>query len=149
MSDKKFLIVDDEEDFRELLEEMLLVIYPDEKITVDHAELVAKAVTLIDKNITENSFYDVVITDYAMPKETGSSLIDYINRTHPVPIIVVSGVAEALKHDFIQEGAVYFLPKPFDINTAKNVLNEALSYRISSDEIMTAEKAIARLNGTN
>jgi len=149
MSNKKFLIVDDEKDFRQLMEEILLMIYPDEKIVVDHAESVAKAVAEIDKKITKNAPYDVVITDYSMPEETGSILIEYINRTHPVPIIVVSGVAEALDHDFVQEGAVYFLPKPFDIDTARTVVNAALLHTISSSEVKRAEEAIEKLKGTN
>lgn len=147
MSIKKFLIVDDDENFRQLMVDMILVIYRDEEIFVDQVESVAKAISIIEKKSTEHAPYDVVITDYAMPEESGSSLIEYINRTHPVPIIVVSGVSEALNHDFIQEGAVYFLSKPFDINAARNVINAALLHTISSVEKVKAEEAIEKLKG--
>ncbi len=95
--------------------------------------------------LNSNDPIDVVITDYAMPEATGSDVIINIINKHPTPIVVVSAVPEAHDHDFIQEGAIYFLPKPFDIDTAKNVMDTAIAMKIDQGDIDKAIEAIDRL----
>ena len=145
MKNKIFLIADDDAQFRQLMEEILLKIYPEEEIVIRLAETGVEAISIFKSGLTEGNAVDLVITDYAMPEATGSEVIDYIIQKHPVPIVVVSAVAEAHSHDFIQEGAIYFLPKPFDIETAKNVINGALELKVNPDEIQKAKDAITRL----
>ena len=149
MKNKSFLIADDDSQFRQLMEEILLKVYPDEEIIIHHAETGAEAISIFKSSLTEDKPVDIVITDYAMPEATGSEVIDFIIQKHPVPIVVVSAVAEAHSHDFIQEGAIYFLPKPFDIETAKNVIHGALELNVNPDEIQKAKDAITRLKSMN
>lgn len=145
MKNKIFLIADDDAQFRQLMEEILLKIYPEEEIEIHLAETGVEAISIFKSRLKEDNPVDLVITDYAMPEATGSEVIDFIIHEHPVPIVVVSAVAEAHSHDFIQEGAIYFLPKPFDIETARNVICGALELKISPDEIRKAKDAITRL----
>ena len=149
MQNKTFLIADDNEQFRQLMEEILLKIFLDEDITVLHAATGTEAISVFESALAEGNTIDVVITDYAMPGATGSDVIDHIIQKHPVPIVVVSAVPEALNHDFINEGAIYFMPKPFDIASAKKVINEALSLKVNLAEIMKARDAIDRLKSLN
>ena len=146
---KSFLIADDDEQFRQLMEEILLKIFPDEDISVLHASTGTEAISVFESTLAEGNPIDVVITDYAMPEATGSDVIGHIIQKHPVPIIVVSAVPEAQTHDFINEGALYFMPKPFDIASAKKVINEALPLKVNPAEITKAREAIDRLKSLN
>ena len=149
METKTILIADDDEQFRQLMEEIIYKIYSNIQVTVHHAGTGIEAISLFKKSIDEGAPYDVVITDYLMPGATGSKVIEEIIAIHPVPIVVVSAVPEAYKHDFIQEGAVYFLPKPFDIATARKTMNAAFALKINPEDILKAQKAIERLKSLN
>ena len=149
MKNKTFLIADDDVQFSQLMEEILLKIYPGEEMEIRHAKTGVEAISIFKSCLKEGNPVDIVITDYAMPEATGSDVIDFIIHKHPVPIVVVSAVAEAHSHDFIQEGAIYFLPKPFDIETAKRVINRALELKVNPDEIQKAKDAIERLKSMN
>ncbi len=145
MNTKSFLIADDDEQFQHLLEDILVKIYSDDTVTVLHAATGTEAVSIFEDRTENKEFIDVVITDYAMPEATGSDVIDHVMKKNPTPVVVVSAVAEAWEHDFIQEGAIYFLPKPFDYATAKNVMDAATSLKIDHDDIKKASEAIERL----
>jgi CheY-like chemotaxis protein len=149
METKTILIADDNEQFRQLMEEIILKIFPDMNVIIHHAETGTEAIAAFKQSITDGSPFDVVITDYSMPGATGSKVIEEVISMHPVPIIVVSAVPEAYKHDFIQEGAVYFLPKPFDIATAKKTMNAAFALKINPDDIRKAYEALEQLKSLN
>jgi CheY-like chemotaxis protein len=56
--------------------------------------------------------YDLMVTDYRMPKMTGTELITEIRGVHPdLPIVLVSGVADVLGLDEKSTGANVVLPK--------------------------------------
>ena len=80
-----------------------------------------------------------------MPEKTGSHVIESIMKQHPVPIVVVSAFPEAQHRDFIREGAIYFLKKPFDVEAAKNALNAAAALKILPSDIQIAKEALERL----
>ena len=59
-----------------------------------------------------NHTYDLVVTDYRMPKMTGAELIQEIRTTHPaLPIVLVSGVVDVLGLDEESTGANVVIPK--------------------------------------
>ena len=66
-----------------------------------------------------------------------------------MPIVVVSAFQEAVKHDFIQEGAIYFLKKPFNMSAAHNALHAAAALKINPQDIQKAVDAIERLRKLN
>ena len=56
--------------------------------------------------------YDLVVTDYRMPKMTGAELIHEIRTTHPaLPIVLISGVVDVLGLDEKSTGANVVIPK--------------------------------------
>ena len=78
MSAKTFLIADDDEQFRHLLEDILVKIYADDTVTILHAATGKEAISIFEDRTNKKEFIDVVITDYAMPEATGSDVIDYV-----------------------------------------------------------------------
>jgi len=56
--------------------------------------------------------YDLVVTDYRMPKMTGSELIAGIRAIRPtVPVVLISGVVDVLGLDEKTTGADVVVPK--------------------------------------
>ncbi len=145
MKSAVILLADDDQEFREFMDDIIDRIFPDKEIKIVHAATGKEAIDYYLNSIETNEQLDVVITDYAMPGATGSDVIDTIIKNKPLPIIVVSAAQEAYSRDFIQEGAVYFLPKPFEIETVKQVISEALELKILPEDIKKAEEAIEKL----
>ena len=89
----KVLIIDDEEDIRSVLKDML-DLYGYE---VDTAENGKKAKELYDKND-----YDVVITDIIMPEQDGFEVIlDYRNKNQLDRVIAISGGGRTSSEDYL------------------------------------------------
>ena len=72
---------------------------------------------------------DLVITDVVMPDGDGLDLLPRIKKTRPdLPVVVISArntIATAVKAT--QAGAYEYLPKPFDINELKAIVDMALA----------------------
>ena len=118
MKKKKILIVDDEEIVRVLLAEALKPY--DYKIDV--VEDGVEAIRYIGR-----SSYDLVITDYMMPKMDGLELTRQIRSKYPsTPILIVTGNGPV--HELLKSGATACVKKPFNIfelqNTVKIILNK-------------------------
>ncbi|MCR5028262.1 MAG: response regulator [Fibrobacter sp.] len=89
----KVLIIDDEEDIRSVLKDMLGMSGYD----VDTAEDGRKAKELYDK-----TDYDVVITDIIMPEQDGFEVIlDYRNKNQLDRIIAISGGGRTSSEDYL------------------------------------------------
>jgi two-component system chemotaxis response regulator CheB len=104
MSKVKVLVVDDSLMFREFISR---------GISVDSdIEVVAKAVDPFDARDKIIKYDpDVMICDIEMPKMNGIEFISRLLPQHPIPVIVVSSISEAV-FDAIKAGAVDFIPKP-------------------------------------
>lgn len=103
------LIVDDSKIARELLS---YIVESDPQLKVmGVAENGEEALEIL-----ENKKPDVIITDIVMPKMDGFRLTKKIMTTHPIPIIVISGIynAEEITQSFqaIEAGALAILEKP-------------------------------------
>ena len=100
----KVLILDDSLVFREVLARGLEV--------DPHIKIVAKAENPFDAVEKIEKFHpDVITCDVHMPKMDGIEFIKQLMPQHPVPIIVVSSVGEAV-FDAMSAGAVNFVNKP-------------------------------------
>ena len=116
------LVIDDEEDIRLILKEIL--------------ELEGHSITTSEngKNINNNDLpnYDLVITDIFMPDQDGMQIIMDVKRLVPdMNIIAISGgaffgVDNTLKTAQLL-GARYTINKPFDIDDVVKKVNTLVS----------------------
>ena len=98
------VIVDDHADTRTLLSEVLT--YAGASVIV--AASAREAASLLDGA-------DVVVTDYAMPGETGLWLLERVReRRYPIPVIVVTGYADLYAKELRTAPFARVLGKPID-----------------------------------
>ncbi len=70
----------------------------------------------------------LAIVDHSGPRESGLELVAQINRAFPdQPVLLVSTVplTDTKINDLIKRGINFFLPKPFDINLLRGILEQA------------------------
>jgi len=120
MEKKRILIVDDEEAVRTLLIEILKLC--DYEIGV--AENGAEAISHIDRKS-----YDLIITDYMMPKMDGLELTRRIKARYPsTPVLIITG--DGPVRDLLKSGATACLQKPFSLlklqSMVRIILNEEI-----------------------
>jgi two-component system, NtrC family, nitrogen regulation response regulator GlnG len=77
---------------------------------------------------------DVLITDICMPGQSGLDLLRSIHDTRPqLPVIVMTGYSDIGSAVSAYEcGAFEYLPKPFDIHHAVDLVKRAATARINS-----------------
>lgn len=120
MKRKKILIVDDEEAVRRLLIKTLELC--DYEIGV--AENGVEAISRMNKES-----YDLIITDYRMPKMDGLELTQIIKSRDPsTPVLIITG--DGPVRDLLESGAKACLEKPFNVlqlhNMVETILNEEI-----------------------
>ncbi|MBW1926675.1 MAG: response regulator [Deltaproteobacteria bacterium] len=117
MERKRILIADDEKVVRILLSEVLKPY----GYKIDIAEDGVKAIEYINKNT-----YDLVITDYKMPKMDGLELTRHIRSKYPsTPILIVTGNGPV--HQLLESGATACITKPFNILELENMVKIILN----------------------
>jgi signal transduction histidine kinase/ActR/RegA family two-component response regulator len=104
------LVVEDNQDTCEVLRQVLQAA----GASVKTAHNVKEGIIALEENIP-----DIILTDLAMPGETGISLINHIRRgaenIKKLPIIVLSACAfESDKQNAFDAGASAFIAKPFN-----------------------------------
>jgi DNA-binding response OmpR family regulator len=108
---KKVLVIDDDEQIREMirviLEDSGYAVY----LTSDGDEVT---------NIYKDNPVDLIITDIIMPERDGLEIINQFRKEHPnVKIIAISGGGKIKAENYLVAaenlGAVKTLSKPFDI----------------------------------
>lgn len=111
ISDKKILLVEDDNSFRKLLKTFL----EREGFDVREAENGLVAKTILDLN--ENTF-DLVISDIKMPQLDGVQLVEHTKTIRPnLKFILMTGFSDILEaQQAYEHGADGFLPKPFEKN---------------------------------
>ena len=115
----KIWVADDDAAIRTILEESLntagfeTTIFPD-------------ADSLIDNLNTSQP--DLVITDIKMPGTHGYDLLKYFNDNYEdIPVIVMTAFTDMQAAiDSYGGGAFEYMPKPFDLNEATDIINRAL-----------------------
>jgi DNA-binding NtrC family response regulator len=93
-----------------------------EVVTVDAADT---ALSLVDF-----PSFDIVITDYAMPRMDGMKFIELAHRLSPgVPVIMITGYGSSGTEDEAKsKGAFGYLPKPFTLDALRNTVEAANTY---------------------
>ena len=119
ISSQKILVIDDEEDVREVLGE----IFKDEGHRVVLAETSRKG---LEKFKQAN--FDLVLTDLGMPEMSGWELAKEIKKIDPsVPVGLITGWAvTTTKEKMKEKGVDFILSKPFDYTKVVREVNAAL-----------------------
>lgn len=120
----KVLLVDDEQDFREILAERMT----GRGLEVDTAESGFRALEMI-----ETRSYDAIILDLAMPEMDGmETLKRLLARQSHLQIIVLTGQATVQKGvEAVKLGAVDFLEKPAEIESLVTKIEEAQARKLT------------------
>jgi two-component system nitrogen regulation response regulator GlnG len=92
---------------------------------------------------------DVLITDIRMPDMSGLQLMERLTRTEPdIPVIVITAHSDLDSAvSAYQGGAFEYLPKPFDIDEAIELVSRAALQRTRGASEPTAAKPAPRIIG--
>ncbi len=116
----KILVVDDNENIRELVKELLLFLGHQVQETAKGTEAIA---------MLEHFIPDIVITDRRMPGMSGEELIRKIKESLPhLPIILMTGdhLSIAERVVIAAAGASSILSKPFSEKELERALDEVI-----------------------
>lgn len=118
MNNRKILLVDDEENLRETISEMLT----HQNFTVMAARNGQEALKVLDFWIP-----DLIICDIMMPVMDGKLFHENVknnNLVNHIPFIFLTAMAnEDVKEESILNGADYYLTKPFKIDNLLKIIN--------------------------
>ncbi len=113
ISGKEILIVDDDNDIRNVLSGFFSSNGCAVSIAKDGDEAL--------KTLKEKSF-GLLITDFNMPVMNGIELIRAVRNIDTTLTIIGMSLGEK-ESEFLKAGADYFLSKPFDFRSLKSILN--------------------------
>jgi len=120
-SNKKILVIDDEEMIRELLKDT----FEKEKYIVETAEDGNVAFNMIHSNN-----YNLIITDIRLPDISGMEILEKIKAKHPnigvIMITAYGSIKSAVKA--MKDGAFDYIAKPFEIDEIKIVVQKYFEF---------------------
>jgi len=137
MSRKEHIwIIDDDRSIRWVLEKALA------KAEME-TTCFKSAAGVLDKLATEQP--DAIITDIRMPGMDGLALLEAIKTSYPnLPTIIMTGHSDLESAVAAYEGGAFeYLPKPFDIDEATELVKRAIKQRLrtSSTQVNRSEQA--------
>jgi DNA-binding NtrC family response regulator len=123
MAEAKILIVDDEQEYLDILSERM----EGRDFEVDKA---GNGMEALDR--LSESTYDAIVMDMMMPGMDGLETLKRIREKHPdMQVILLTGHATVQKGvDAIKMGALDFLEKPAEIETLTAKIKEAKDNRL-------------------
>lgn len=122
------LIVDDEEETREIFSRKLKKIYQ-----TDTAYSVKNALSKL-----ENNTYHLILSDLVMPEQNGLELLSIVKENYPfIPVIVISGNASlSMVVKAMQMGAADFIEKPVeDLDLLTLIVDRVLTHQWNFNEL--------------
>ena len=120
-STSTILVVDDEEDIRELIADIL----QDEGYSTRLAANATECMDQIDAELPALMILDIWLKDSHMD---GIDILTKVKKTHPeVPIVIISGHGNIeIAVAAIKQGAYDFIEKPFNIDQLLVVIRRAM-----------------------
>src|SRR5208337_1407004 len=105
----RILIVDDDKDILHLMSEYL------ESVGLEH-DLAVSAEQA--RNRLKRFGYDLVVSDFNMPGESGLDLLRYVSLMYPeTPFVLMTGCYDLrIKRESMRMGAHAYIQKPFYMN---------------------------------
>lgn len=114
----KILLVDDEEIFREVIQEIL---------SISGHEVVTAANGRLALDCLASQKVDLIISDIRMPEMDGIALLKAVRSQGQLPFILITGFSEILETKTAHElGANAFLPKPFKKEEMLSAIQQCL-----------------------
>ena len=128
-------VIDDDDSIRWVLEKGL----SEDNLEVITFDRVNKAIKKLEIDSP-----DVILTDIKMPGASGIQLLDFIKENRPeIPVIIMTAHSDLESAvESYEHGAWEYLPKPFDIDQAINVIKRSIqeeSINVSDSDMKTAE----------
>jgi two-component system response regulator PilR (NtrC family) len=125
----KILVVDDEKSMRDLLALMLRK----EGYGVETVESALRARELMSRD----GRYELVISDISMPGMTGLELLRHCRQIAPETAVILMTAFGSKKTaiDALNEGASYYVEKPFDLEEMKVVVHKTLEHTRIATEV--------------
>jgi len=124
MAKGKILIVDDEQDVRDIFQDRL------EKagyntLMAENGEEAIKTLRSGDNMINVG----IIFCDIRMPKVNGIECIDFLKQQAPgIPVVVVTGYPDAnVAKDLLKRGVKQYLVKPLDKERMMEIVEEIIS----------------------
>ncbi len=145
---KPIWIVDDDQSIRFVLEKALLrEDLPTRSFTNPRDLLTALGNT--DDNDAENLPPQVLVSDIRMPGGSGLDLLTKVKEKHPgLPIIIMTAFSDLDSAvNAFQRGAFEYLPKPFDISKAVELIRRAVEESQREDVAIEAMTATPEMLG--
>ncbi len=140
MRNESVLVVDDSPEIRFTMAEVLKI----RGFAVETASDGQEAIDLL-----HNRFFDIVITDLAMPRKDGMDVLRYVNEHSPESICIIitgfgsiQGAVDALKL-----GAYDYLCKPIKPDEVIVIIDKALEVREIKRENLTLKRELKNLVG--
>ena len=139
-NNKKIWILDDDKSIRWVLQKAL------EK---NNYSVMAFGNTNEAINQFNHDYPDLIVSDIKMPGESGLQFLEKVKGKFPnIPVIIMTAFSDLDSAvDSYALGAYEYLPKPFDIDNAINVINSAFKDgSVESNDIKSSNKIIGSSN---
>ena len=111
----RILTVDDDEDFLFLLGEYL------KSVGLEHDQAVSAEQA---RNLLKHSGYDMIVSDFNMPGESGLDLLRYVSSMYPgTPFVLMTGFDDLrIKRESMRIGVGAYIQKPFYLNDLRRTI---------------------------
>ncbi len=141
----RVLLVEDEEDAREILEFYLTTVFDEVQIAINGQE----GYDLCIKNKKSNQFFDVIITDIKMPKKDGMTMIEEITEIIPDQKYIVVSAYKDEEYLFRSIGlnVLGYFVKPLAVDNIMDMLKKVKD-KVLRDKEEAHDDNIVVLNQT-
>ncbi len=142
----RVLLVEDEEDAREILSFYLDTVFDEVSIACDGKE----GLELYEKAYQDNKTFDLVLTDIQMPKLDGLSMIEHItNINEEQKFIIVSAYKdEEYLFKSINLNVISYFVKPLEVKNMMEMLKKVKSKVLEEKSNASPEEEVVDLNST-
>jgi DNA-binding response OmpR family regulator len=142
----RVLLVEDEEDAREILSFYLDTVFDEVQIACDGQE----GLELYEKAYEDNKTFDLVLTDIQMPKLDGLSMIENItNINENQKFIIVSAYKdEEYLFKSINLNVISYFVKPLEVKNMMEMLKKVKSKVLEDKSNEPIEEVIVKINNT-
>jgi two-component system response regulator PilR (NtrC family) len=122
-------VVEDEKSMRDLLALMLRK----EGHAVETVESAVQAVEVVKSD----GVYDLVITDISMPGMSGLELLRHCRQRAPETAVILMTAfgSKQTAIDALNDGASYYVEKPFDLDEMKAVVKKTVEHKLIASQV--------------